>query len=141
MNDNTKTTEQLKDEALAKFLDINVDDLSSERDDYLVLTDEEANDKAREYIEDSIWAFNADFIIEECGLDFSGVDSLRAMQEKSCESANDFIRSIIENTCGIESFVESAISADGRGHFLSTYDGEENEVSIKGETLYIYRIN
>lgn len=47
---------------------------------------------------------------------------------------------------GPHSFSESAIAADGRGHFLSSYDGEENEVSaedIDGNpvTFYLYRTN
>jgi len=119
-------------------------------DDYLVLTDEEANEKVKEYIEGSLWAFNADFIIGECGLDFSGVDSLRKMQQDSCEDANDFIRSLIDKCTDIDSFVESAVRADGRGHFLSSYDGEENEETVcefceetgENETMfYIYRVN
>ena len=28
---------------------------------------------------------------------------------------------------------------DGRGHSISKYDGYENEISIDGETFYIYR--
>lgn len=30
---------------------------------------------------------------------------------------------------------------DGRGHSLSSYDGNENEQVVNGETYYIYRIN
>lgn len=30
---------------------------------------------------------------------------------------------------------------DGRGHCLSSYDGDENEERINGTTYYIYRIN
>ena len=41
-----------------------------ERENYMVLTDEEAQEKVTEYIKESIWAFNADFIIGECELDF-----------------------------------------------------------------------
>jgi hypothetical protein len=107
--------------------------------DWLVLTDEEADEKTKEYIQDSVWAFNASFILGECGLDQSGADSLKKMQRDSCESANAFILSLIEKTCGLDSFVDSAISADGRGHFLSGYDGEENEQYINGEYYFIYK--
>jgi hypothetical protein len=106
-------------------------------EEWLVCTDSEADETAKVYIKDSLWAFNASFILCECGLDSSGEDSLKAMQEKSCESANDFIKSLVEKTCGLDSFVESAISADGRGHFLSSYDGEEVEL---GE-YFGYRTN
>ncbi len=39
-----------------------------------------------------------------------------------------------------DSWKEDA-KADGRGHAISGYDGEEREVLIEGEWLYIYRIN
>lgn len=126
-----------------EILDATVEDDRVEigREEYLVLTDEEADLKAAEDIKESLWAFNASFILGECGLDFSGEESLKHMQEKACEGANDFILSLVEKTCGFDSFVKSAISADGRGHFLSSYDGEENEVNYKGIYFFIYRIN
>ena len=65
-------------------------------------------------------------------------EALEAMQSQKCEGANDAILALIEKTDGgLEGFVEDAISADGRGHFLSSYDGEENE---EGD-FFIYRIN
>jgi DNA repair exonuclease SbcCD ATPase subunit len=33
------------------------------------------------------------------------------------------------------------ISEDGRGHYLSSYDGDENEQEYDGITYYIYRVN
>jgi hypothetical protein len=44
---------------------------------------------------------------------------------------------MVKGTCGLDSFVESAISADGRGRFLASYDGAESEEN----GYYIYRIN
>lgn len=121
--------------------EIDGDIITLGRMEFRVLTDEEADAAAGEYIKDSLWAFNASFILGECGLDLSGEDSLRQMQEKSCESANDFILSLVEKTCGLDSFVESAISADGRGHFMSSYDGNEDEVQSGGKYWFVYRIN
>ena len=127
-----------KIKALADFLGESVETLRDNGNncyqvvdgmEYLVLTDEEADEQARTDIEDSLWAFNAEFILKSCGLDSGSnvIESLRKMQEDSCEGCNDFIRALIEGTCGIDAFVEEAILADGRGHFLSTYDGEEGE--------------
>jgi hypothetical protein len=116
-------------------------DEDEERENYIVLTDEEADAKTSDYIKDSLWAFNAEFILSECQLDLSGSDSLRNMQEKSCEGANDFIYSLIDRTCGIDEFIQDAIRADGRGHFINSYDGNESEETIDGETFYIYRVN
>ena len=108
---------------------------------YAIGTDKEANAAAREYIEGSIWAFNASFILSECGLPGELEDCIKSFQEKECESANKALLALV-NKCGdLDSFVESAISSDGRGHFLSGYDGEENDFEFEGETYYIYRVN
>ncbi len=65
-----------------------------------------------------------------------------------CEDNNDTIYNTIEKLEDMDDFVQSAISADGRGHFMGSYDGCENEEtvsdSITGEgdiTFYIYRVN
>jgi hypothetical protein len=63
------------------------------------------------------------------------------MQAKLCEGANDFILSLIEKCTSIEDFAQAAASADGRGHFLARYDGNENEETVMGKTFYIYRNN
>ena len=131
-------------EALAKYLEIDVEDinetnwgtLEADGSEFLVLTDEEADAKAYEEIEESLWAFNADFIIDMCG--FSGGEkSLIAMQRESCEDCNEFIKAMIKGTCGLNSFVEAAIETDGRGHFISMYDGEE----VGQDEYFIYRVN
>lgn len=100
---------------------------------YRVLTDDEANAAAREYIEDSLWAFNADFLAGQTGIDAVAFKPLADL----CESANAAVLAMVKGTCGLDTFVAAAISADGRGHHLSSYDGEENE---QGK-FYIYRTN
>lgn len=148
---------ETKVEALAKFLGIEPEekgdidwakyDLIEEPEDvfhygnqeYLVLTDQEADEKAGEYIEESLWAFNTGFIIDHMeqgeGFDYRATEeSIKLIQEKQCESANPVIKALIAD---IGEFIEDAIGADGRGHFLAGYDGEENE---EGD-FYIYRIN
>lgn len=134
-----------KEKELAEFLGVEENEVkknswgtygTGDGNEYMVLTDDEANEKAYSEIEESLWAFNADFIIEMTGLN-RGVESLRTIQKNSCEDCNDFIKAIIKGTCGLDAFVESAIESDGRGHFISYYDGEENE---KGE-YFIYRVN
>lgn len=112
----------------------NDDDVYS--DDYLVLTDSEADEKAADYITDSLWAFNAEFLSGETGID---VEVFKAIQDNGkCEDNNQSIESCIDDMDG---FIQAAISADGRGHFMSTYDGEEYEETVNGETYFIYRIN
>ena len=113
-----------------------IEEYKENNGDYLVLTDSEADEKAAEYIKDTLWAFNVSFLAGETGID---EEVFKAIQDNGkCESNNDAIESCIDD---MESFVEAAISADGRGHFLAGYDSEENEETIEGETFYIYRTN
>ena len=102
--------------------------------EYLVLTDDEADEKVAEYIKDSVWAFNPSFLSSHSGID-EGVFKL--LQDK-CESANEAVLKLIKD---FDEFVEDAVATDGRGHFLSSYDGEENDHEHDNETYYIYQTN
>lgn len=64
-------------------------------------------------------------------------DYLKQLQDKS-EGGNDDILNLIED---MDWFVKDAIASDGRGHYLSNYDGRENEEEINGTYYYIYRTN
>lgn len=108
--------------------------------EFMVGTDEEADEHAKEYILDTVWAFNADFIIEHSSaLDFDEASEkvVKAIAEQY-ESGNEAMKKLIDD---LDEFVEDAISADGRGHFLAGYDGEENVETVNGTDYYIYRIN
>lgn len=144
----------LKARALADFLEISIEDLEIPEDtelpfvvldtgeNYAVLTEEQADERAREEILESLWAFNADFIIRHCkNFEFmthyefeTAEESLRYAQENCCENANGLVLALIDD---IDEFVEDAISADGRGNFISRYDGVENEQ----DGFYIYRVD
>jgi hypothetical protein len=133
--------------ALASYLECDASDISEgykwygeyttlmvgSRQEYLVLTDREANRACRLYIEESLWAFNADFLIGYIPGDINP-NYLRPLQEK-CESANPLIRAMVGRR--FTRLVEDAIRADGRGHFLSSYDGNEDEQ----DGYFIYRLN
>jgi hypothetical protein len=41
----------------------------------------------------------------------------------------------------MDEMVKDAISEDGRGHYVSSYDGIEDEQDYDGITYYIYRTN
>ena len=106
--------------------------------EYMVLTEPEADEKVREYIKESLWAFNASFLSSFTDLP---EEIFEAMQEQ-CEGANDTILKLVENNgSGLSNLVEDAIGADGRGHFISSYDGQEYEASVNGNDYYIYRTN
>lgn len=132
------TIDELKVKALMLSQDLSEEDAQRYFDDkdYLVFTDEEADEMAADYIKDSLWAFNASFLAGETGID---EEVFKAIQDNNrCESNNEAISRLIDD---MDSFVKAAISADGRGHFMSSYDGNETEVNIDGQTFYIYRIN
>lgn len=94
---------------------------------YLIaMNDEEADEAVKDYISESLWAFNECFMSDMTGIDLKVFVAFA--QSNLCESANDAILSLVEKTCGLDKLVEAAIDADGRGHFLSGYDGEEIEL-------------
>ena len=105
--------------------------------EYLIaLDEEEAFTGCKEYIEGSAWAFNAGFLAQETNMP---IEIFELYQEKGiCDSANDMCLACIEYSCGLDAFVESAIHWDGRGHFLSCWDGKELELDCGA---YAYRIN
>ena len=107
---------------------------------YTIGTDSECDSAAYKSIVDSAWAFNADFIQQHADIPYEAIEMIQKFQEK-CEDANDTILALIKKGDGIDKFVSDAIGADGRGHFLSGYDGEEQEQECNGTTYYIYRVN
>lgn len=124
--------------ALAKHLDMKPSELGSEEQDYLVLTDSEADDACKNYILDIIWAFNSSFLSAHLkyGIDESVVKLIQS--NGKCEDNNFAILSLIDD---VDHLIDDAIKCDGRGHFLSSYDGEEHEVKVGKTTYYIYRTN
>lgn len=104
----------------------------------IALTDEEADKAAEEYVENTAWAFTADYLQDMTGIPH---EMFEAVQDK-CEGAQDAILACIEATCGIESFRENAVADNGRGTFLSGYDGQEEEFEMSdGNISYAYRLN
>lgn len=102
--------------------------------EYLVLTDEEANEEVKKEIKNTLWAFNSDFIIDHSRIEYSDsiCETLNKIQGELCEGCQEFIEALIED---FDDFCDDAISSDGRGHFLSYYDGNENEQN----GYFIYR--
>lgn len=101
--------------------------------EFLVLTDDEADERTEEYIRESVWAFRPEFLQAYMP---EGVDAevLTILQER-CESANDALLGMVGDR--FDDLVSDAVGCDGRGHFLNHYDGEERE---QGE-FYIYQTN
>lgn len=120
----TGATEADYDEAQSDF----------DSEDYLVLTDEEADEAVREDIEEMVWAFTPSFLRAHTGVTIEAIAKIQEM----CEDANEPLTAMIKD---FDYFVEDAVKCDGRGHFLAQYDHEENEITFNGITYYIYRRN
>jgi len=127
-------TEQEKIEALAKHLDCSIDEAVNSMDDYLIYTDDEADEAVYNYIKESVCFFRSDFIAAHAEVDEEVIKKLQELHENS----NQAIKSLIKD---FDHFVNDAVLCDGRAHFLSSYDGEENEVNVNGNTYYVYRSN
>jgi len=106
--------------ALAIHLRCDINKLTTTSDDsrfeygseeYMVLTDSEADDA---------WNESLDNYIDECIL--------------------PEIPETYRNYFDSDAWKRDA-KYDGRGHTLSSYDGEEHEENIAGEWFYIYRVN
>jgi hypothetical protein len=106
--------------------------------EYLVCSDGMADEQVKDKILSSMWTFSPDFLSKATGIEKTVFRALSNLNEKS----NDAITALVRSTCGIDSLVEQAISSDGRGQYLASYDGEEVQyVTKSGKTVYIYRCN
>lgn len=139
------TSKTARRNALAKHLEVSSSEIDTSTDpllyalgraEYLVLTYAEADERAREYIAESLWAFNPTFIASHSKVlhSIAAVKALGQMQAELCEDANPLVRAMIDD---LEHFMDDAIKADGRGHFLAQYDGEE----VEAYGFYIYRVS
>lgn len=106
--------------------------------EFAVGTEADADKDCAEYIEDSAWAFTSSFLSRYTGLP---EEMFSAVQE-SCESANDAILICIKRAeGGLAGFIELAVDADGRGHFLASYDHEQRKQKVQGEWILMFRNN
>jgi len=131
---------QLTDWLESEACEVEYDDSYSA--DYLVLTDDEADEKAAEYIKESLWAFNAIFLSDVTGFDVSIFEAVQANDK--CEDNNEAIAQLVGDN--LQELIDQAISSDGRGHFLNTYDGDETEFNCfeytgENQYLFVYRMN
>lgn len=112
-------------------------------EEYAVAKDEdEAQKAAIEAARDSLWAFNTAFLDRYLDLTGRQVQAIAKMQADLCEGAQEIVELLLGSK--LEEALSDAVAEDGRGHFLSPYDGEEKdgaEVSPALEGCFLYRIN
>lgn len=132
----TDLDEQAKAEALAAYLECEVEEAANmiEDGDWRVMTDDEADEAVKESILDSAWAFRPSFLASHSAVADEGVFVAIAANNKD-EDNSPVVLKLLRD---VDAFVSDAVSIDGRGHFLSGYDGEE--VELNGG-LFAYRCN
>lgn len=146
-----KRDEIAKVSALAKHLDIDdIDEIDNTggnsysvgNREYLILTNDEADEAVEDYIRDSIVYFKPGFLINFISDAFDDEiaegdreNVVRDIQKLDEDEANEQLIRLIGGNW--DSLVTDAILSDGRGHFLSGYDGDEVE---EGDYL-LYRTN
>ena len=112
---------------------------------YAVGTEEQADEAARLYCRDSLWAFRPSFVIDYCppAIRREPVEKAIAVAcESLCEDANELIAVVVGDRLG--ELLDDAVSCDGRGHFLASYDGREissDEIEGLPVGLLAYRLN
>jgi len=92
--------------------------------------EEEANKAARPAVEDSICYFRPDFLAAHSDVP----EEVFVFLASKCFDNNEAYKSMIYD---VDDFIDDAIDADGRGHFLNTYNSKEYEI---GE-YFLYQIN
>ena len=140
-----------KIECLAKYLECEIEDLTVSTyddceftygsDEYWVCEDDEADQRAEDYILETLWAFRPEYLtyymhfVDSMSNSErqSFVEILEQIQGKMCESCNGIIKSMVDSK--LARLINDSIRDDGRGHFLAPYDFEENEC----EEFYIYK--
>jgi Ni/Co efflux regulator RcnB len=103
--------------------------------EYLIIQQQEANSIAGEVILDTVWAFNADFLCYYLCEGKLTAHQINLLRGDSCEDINDAFLVMLGDKK--KEFIRDAIWSDGRGHFISNYDGVEHEVG----DYYLYRLN
>ena len=106
----------------------------AESEEWLIFTDDEADKAAREDIIECLWAFRPEFLSDYMP-DGVTSDIIQTMQAKLCEDAQPAFKAMLGGQVRI--VVRDAMSADGRGHFLASYDGEE----IEEMDLFMFRVD
>jgi len=125
------TNEKIK--ALAELLNIDENEVSEDGElyktkdhsVYFVLTEEEANEQMSVTVKESLWTFYPEFLSQTTGERLSVVKAYCDLDE----DGNSYIEEVINKTIGMENFVNKVVKVDGRGHYLSPYNGEENEMN------------
>jgi hypothetical protein len=76
--------------------------------------------------------FNAGFIADQCNWPIELVEATQKGE------AFEALGKAIEDNTDMEEFAEAYASEDGYGHHFNSYDGGEEEITINGNTYFVF---
>jgi hypothetical protein len=102
-------------------------------EEWLCVTDDEADELVEDAVRESLWAFKPSFLLDYLpdGMTEEALGAIQGLYE----DANDPLLAMIGGD--VSELAADAVGLDGRGHFLSGYDGEEREYG----KWFLYRVN
>lgn len=103
---------------------------------YLILTDSEATTAAEHAVSEKLWFICLETIFAYFDIDSYPPDVLGKMRIKDIRHANDEIKTLIYNTCGVEVLKQKMLSCGNRKSLLADYDQIEHFF----EGFFIYRL-
>ena len=141
---------QRKREALARFLAVDPEALRESNgtlyhykaffhgsdEAYLVLSDVEATDAAANAVQEKLWFICLETLFAYFDIDSYPSDLLGKIKTREIRQANDEIRKLIYNTCGMDVLKNRMLSWGNRKNLLADYDQTEHEQ----DGFFIYRL-
>lgn len=105
--------------------------------EYLVLTNEEANNLTWYEIIDNLWKLKFEFLAKVTGLDKNIFSNI--FKTNTREVTQQAFKALIKSTCGLDELYAKCLEANGnnRGAFLSYANGREE---VQGDYC-IYKVN
>lgn len=111
----------------------NVMDNLEDKEDYLIIKEENQLLLMMEYLKESICYFNAEWLSEYLTVP---EDIISKMQQTMYEESNQALLNLIKNEYTLSEIANDALSVDGFGHFFNGYDGEVYEIEDKAYNTY-----
>ena len=130
---------ECKREALAQFLGVDKSTITESSgvlysfkaffhgndEAYLVLTDREATVAAEYAVQDKLWLICLESLFAYFDLDAYPADVLGKLKTRDVRQANEEIKSLIYNSCGIDTLRKKMLAFGNRKNLLADYDQSE----------------
>ncbi|GEM_PF-3836345 len=103
---------------------------------YLILTEEEANEEAQKHVWGLIHTFDIDFLMKYLGKQMTK-EKVSELMSKHCDNCLLVMASLMPD---YDLFAKEAIRKYGRAHFICFGDKTEYKVEYNGQLYLIYRM-